>query len=360
MVLEGWHSGGTEQYVLRLLQYLRRQTGFAVSVALLGTADHSLLPELRAAAAEVFLIDRRGAARLAGLRKIVRQARPDVCHLHLYTSLLPATLVLRALGVPRLLATLHMPLNAWNWRHRTAWRLAVGMVDRVICNSSAVADSIGRSAVQGPSPPSIIPPPLATLSVARADSRPTSGAPFTACGCGRLAPEKDWPTLLRAFAALRGHVGGAARLIHLGDGQLRESLHELACELGIAGDVEWRGTIAHEEVLGTLATADVFVLPSRFEGLGMAAVEAMQCGVPTITADFASSYDLLDHGRTGHRFSCGDWQELYRLLLWHYRNRQASRDMGRRGRESVMETFSEEKTLGLHLQLYRQDPGAAA
>ena len=68
--------------------------------------------------------------------------------------------------------------------------------------------------------------------------------------------------------------------------------------LGIAEHVRMPGRVDHPTVIKTLRRCDVSVLPSRFEGLGMAALEAMQYGVPTITADFEASYDFLEDGVT--------------------------------------------------------------
>jgi len=362
MLLEGWHTGGTEQYVWQLARFLREKAAVEVELAVLGGGDEAHWEKARQCAAAVHRIGGPLPAALARLRRLVRQRKPDVCHLHLYARLLPVTLLLRAMRVPRLVTTLHMPLDQWSWRHRVGWQAAIRLAGHVVCNSPTVARSIGRDGSRAGKPVFVIPPPLEPLPVEA--ERPAGGprSEFIVCGCGRLAREKDWPTLLRGFAALEAAADRPVRGVLIGDGPLRRELRRVAAELGCGESFRLLGRLDHAEVLAVLREADVFVLPSRFEGLGMAALEAMQCGVPTITADFAASDDFLDDGANGHRFPRGDWQKLRDVLLWHYRNPEASQALGLRGQESVLRKYSEQNTFARYLQVYNVGPeeGAAA
>jgi len=94
-------------------------------------------------------------------------------------------------------------------------------------------------------------------------------------------------------------------------------------------------------------------LPSHFEGLGMVALEAMQCGIPTITADFEASADFIENGITGHRFARGDWCALAELLFWHYSHSNESHQIGKQGQQLVLEKYSEENTFKKYIKLYQ-------
>ncbi|MBN2023858.1 MAG: glycosyltransferase family 4 protein [Pirellulales bacterium] len=352
MLLEDWRAGGTEEYVSQLARYLRRRESFEVFLVVLRRWESDLLPEAAEAADAVFCLGGSLPERLNKLHRLIGRLVPDVCHCHLYSSLLPVTLLLRWLRVPRIITTLHMPVTAWNWRRRMTTRLAASLADQVVCNSPVVARSLDVKCFGQGKKTTIVPPPFLPFQTAPLPEARETASAFIVCGCGRLAPEKDWPTLLRAFSILRSCVAGPVQLALVGGGPLEKSLRRLAVELGIGQFVAFMGAVAHNEALAALRKSDVSVLPSRFEGLGMAALEAMQCGVPTITADFPASADFIEHDVTGHRFPRGDSKSLADLLLWHYRNPEDSRAMGRRGQEAVIRQYSEDGTFAQYPSVY--------
>ena len=99
---------------------------------------------------------------------------------------------------------------------------------------------------------------------------------------GRLEPEKDHRTLLRAFQALIAHRQ-AARLLIVGDGSLRRELEAQCRALEIEGNVTFLG--ARADIPQVLAAFDVFVLSSVQEGVPLSVVEAMGAGKPVIATD---------------------------------------------------------------------------
>jgi glycosyltransferase involved in cell wall biosynthesis len=115
---------------------------------------------------------------------------------------------------------------------------------------------------------------------------------------GRLAKQKNYPLLLKAFAAVRQKL--AAQLVILGeDGPERQTLESLIRELGIEADVSLPGF--SENPWSSIAKADVFVLPSQEEPFGLVLVEAMACGVPVIATDAIGGgpRTILDSGKNG-------------------------------------------------------------
>jgi glycogen(starch) synthase len=181
--------------------------------------------------------------------------------------------------------------------------------------------------------------------------------PFRIVCCGRLAPEKDFATAIRAVSIVRscslppGAPGVQLELI--GDGPLRSDLEQLATSLELKDQVVFRGGLPHARVLEKFYGADLAILPSRFEGLGMAAMESMAVGTPTITSDFEASSEFIEHGRTGHRFPTGDVQTLARLISWHLQNREESHRIGTAGRQSIVNQFHPRCTIEQYLEIYR-------
>lgn len=120
---------------------------------------------------------------------------------------------------------------------------------------------------------------------------------------GRLARQKDFPTLLRAFARVRQER--PCRLIILGEGRDRPTLEALAAELGIAKEVLLPGF--QENPYPWLAHADLFVLSSAWEGSPNALTEALALGIPVVSTDCRSGpREILRDGELGALVPVGD------------------------------------------------------
>lgn len=128
---------------------------------------------------------------------------------------------------------------------------------------------------------------------------------------GRLEPQKDYATLLYAFALLR--QSRPARLIILGEGGERFALEALAQRLGVAGDVDMPGFARNPYAL--MRDSDLYVLSSRWEGWPNALVEALACGTPVVATDCDSGpRDILRDGEFGTLVPVGDVDALARAM----------------------------------------------
>ena len=120
--------------------------------------------------------------------------------------------------------------------------------------------------------------------------------PPVVLGAGRLTQQKDFATLLRAFALVRRD--NQARLVILGEGEERTALEALAMDLGIAEDVALPGFTVNP--YAAMARAAVFVLSSRWEGLGNVLIEAQAVGTPVVATDCPSGpCEVLMGGEAG-------------------------------------------------------------
>jgi glycosyltransferase involved in cell wall biosynthesis len=120
---------------------------------------------------------------------------------------------------------------------------------------------------------------------------------------GRLRPQKDFPTLIRAFHRVRS--SRPARLLILGEGPDRDALEALIRELDLDDDVELHGYT--DNPYAYFASGAAFVLSSRWEGLPTVLIEALSCGAPVIASDCPSGpREILADGRYGRLVPVGD------------------------------------------------------
>ena len=131
-------------------------------------------------------------------------------------------------------------------------------------------------------------------------------------GAGRLTPQKDFPTLIKAFARLRQQL--PALLVILGEGKQRRSLVQLSKQLAIAEDVVFPGFMHNP--YAWMASADLFVLSSAWEGSPGVLIEAMACGCPVVGTRCPSGpEEILANGRYGALVPVGDEEALAEAML---------------------------------------------
>ena len=129
---------------------------------------------------------------------------------------------------------------------------------------------------------------------------------------GRLDKQKDFPTLLTAFARLLSQH--SARLIVLGEGPLRPTLLALAHNLHISEYVDFPGFVSNP--FAYLANAHLFVLSSRYEGLPTVLIEAMACGCPVVSTDCPfGPAEILENGRWGKLVPTEDPEALAKAMI---------------------------------------------
>lgn len=140
----------------------------------------------------------------------------------------------------------------------------------------------------------------------------TGGEPPVVLGVGRLATQKDFPTLLHAFALVRAQR--PARLLILGEGDKRSELEALAQKLRLARDVRLPGYV--DNPFAYMRRCSVFVLSSTYEGLPNSLIEAMACGAPVVSTDCPSGpAEILEGGRYGHLVPIGDPDAMASAIL---------------------------------------------
>jgi glycosyltransferase involved in cell wall biosynthesis len=138
------------------------------------------------------------------------------------------------------------------------------------------------------------------------------GSPPVILGVGRLEKQKDFSTLIRAFAQVKQQC--SARLMILGEGTERPHLEALVQELGLAEDVSLPGFVANPYAY--MARSAVFVLSSLYEGLPTVLIEAMAGGTKVVATDCKSGpAEILENGQYGKLVPVGDIKGIAEAII---------------------------------------------
>jgi glycosyltransferase involved in cell wall biosynthesis len=156
---------------------------------------------------------------------------------------------------------------------------------------------------------------------------------------GRLHPQKGYLPFLDVFRAVVDRIP-QAKLEIIGEGPLRPQLEARIAELGLEGRVHLPGACPPHEMPERLASYDLFVMPSRWEGFGIAAAEAMAMRVPVVASTVEGLVELIDAPETGLLVSPAapdTWMEVIVELIGDAARREA---MGVAARRRVEEQYS--------------------
>lgn len=157
---------------------------------------------------------------------------------------------------------------------------------------------------------------------------------------GQLHDVKDPRTMIRALPLVRSRFRGAT-LKCVGDGPLRSELIRLADDLGVGGSVELLGEVS--DTRDILAEADVFLMPSRSEGLPNALLEAMAAGVPAVVTEAGGMCEIVRHRKTGCTVPVGDHVRLAEEICFLLSNPAAAEAIWREARSLIEREFSIER-----------------
>lgn len=267
---------------------------------------------------------------LPDLVRYLRQERPTVLLSAKTYSNLAALWARQLAGVPtRVVVTEHTSLSheirrcvregKWPWRLvPRVLRDAYPRADAVVAVSVGVADDLATTTGLPRERIATIYNPVVTPELRQQALGPLDhpwfarDSPPVVLGAGRLIAQKDFPTLLRAFARVR--AVRPARLVILGEGDQRRRLEGLARELGIAADVALPGAV--QNPFPYMANAAVFVLSSAWEGFSNVTGEALACGCPVVSTNCPSGpSEILDGGAYGPLVPVGDDAALAKAIL---------------------------------------------
>jgi len=199
--------------------------------------------------------------------------------------------------------------------------------------------------------------PASALSPEEAKARlGVSG--FCVGAVGRLEEQKGHDYLLAAVSELRRQVDGLTVLL-VGEGRQEEALRQQARDLGVADVVHFLGT--RRDLPLIYRALDVYVQPSRWEGLSLAMLQAMGAALPVVVSRVGGALEVVQDRVNGRLVPVGDPQALATAVLELYRQPDQRRRLGERARRSVSKDYSQEamlrKLASLYLELWARGRG---
>ena len=329
--------GGGERQVVGLLSYLSR---WGHRNHLLCHPDGPLAQEAQRIGTRVYPLRLRNDLDLRpvlSVRRLIRDEGYDVVHFHTKRA--------HALSVwlgkpPRQLK--RVVTRRMDYPIRRGWYdryLYNRKVDGVVAISRRIAALLVEGGVSREKirviHSGVEPAPFDRQSAASRDSSPVVIGTVAV-----LERRKGHRFLLEAAAHLKGQ---GQRLIWriAGDGSQKERLQRLAESLGLREEVVFLGFVS--DVPAFLSSIDIFVLPSLFEGLGVAVLEAMAAAKPVVATDVGGPGELVADERTGLLVPPGDFLSLARALSRLSSDKDLIRRMGENGRARVKEHFTMEQ-----------------
>ena len=233
--------------------------------------------------------------RIAALRRLAREARPDVAVGFMHSVYIPFGLALLGTGVP-LVASEHIAFA--HYRGRPLQAALLRLTPRLAVAATAISPAI-RDGFPAPLRRimKIVPNPVRLAAGPDADVAGEGRPVKTLLAVGRLEAQKDHAVLVDAFARIAGDFSDW-RLRIVGEGVLRPRLRAQALRLGLGDRVDLPG--ASREVEEEYAAAQLFVMPSSYESFGLTAAEALGRGLPVVGfADCPGVNELVRDGING-------------------------------------------------------------
>lgn len=341
--------GGAETMCTGLSQLLKRQ-GQEVTVVSMYRMETPLTARLREAGIPIVFLDKKPGLDVGcifRLRKLFRAEKPDAVHVHLFLMkyVVPAAL---GLGIP-VIHTVHSvasydaegdkAVNRFFYKHGLAVPVAISReiaktvedfyalpaeCIRVVCNGIDLNKCIPKQDYTLHNPPKLI-------------------------HVGRFFEPKNHEAMVRAVKLLRER-GTEVQLYFYGDGEHRAAVEALVRELDVEENIRFCGAV--ENVFPVLCDADLFLLPSKFEGMPMSLIEAMGTGLPVIASRVGGIPDMVTDGRNGLLIA-PEAKALADAIARLLEQDTLRERLGRNAKEEAVR-FSGEQMARKYLRLYQE------
>jgi glycosyltransferase involved in cell wall biosynthesis len=357
--------GGAERLLIGVLRTLDTESFESVVCCIMDRGELAVEVEaLGVPLVSLGLMQKHGFDRkvVPALCQLMRDQRIDIVHTHLYHANLYGRLAARNAKLPAI-ASVHNTYSRPRWHRllinrflaRGTYRITAGSreieedilrydkvaVEKVVRLTNCVdLDRVGSD-----------------LSPAQAKTQLGFAPDDTVIGCvGRMEEQKGHGYLLEAFAQLCSlpHAPAARlRLLVVGDGRLKQTLHDSAARLGIAHACRFPGSISR--LADVYRGIDIFVMPSLWEGLSLAMLEAMAAGLPMIATAVGGTREVIGETDSyGIVVPPADPQALALAIERLLMNPALRRSMGESGAQHVRSRYDVVSQVRQLEAIYRQ------
>ncbi len=346
--------GGAQHALLRLIEQ-GAGSRFQPMVACWYGGEGAVAQLLRAAGVRVVDLGMGRGGRvqpMVSLWRLLCAERPQILHTWMFHANVPGRVLGRLAGVPVVISS-ERTMGQEGQARRLLNRATAPLADRITCVSATVAEH-ARTVLRLPAAKLVVIPngiDLADFPAPAEQGAHPAPERLRIGYVGRLAPVKGVDVLVEAAAQLAAQADlppWELRLI--GDGELRAPLEQQIAAHGLGERVRLLG--ARDDIPAQLAELELFVLPSRWEGMPNAALEAMAAGLPVVATRTGGTPEVVADGATGllvaPESAAALAGALRRLLL----DAELRRRLGAAGRARVQEQFTLERTAATTHALY--------
>ncbi|MEZ9318644.1 glycosyltransferase [Vibrio lentus] len=287
------------------------------------------------------------------LRKLIKDRSPDVVHSHMIHANILTRLVRATCYIPKLICTAHSTNEGGKIR-MLAYRLTDYLSDEFTnVSSAAVEEFIFKGAVKSNRILSVpngvdttrFQPPKPN-NIARSSGKKT----YSLLSVGRFNESKDYPTLFNAIKNL-SQLRNDFFLNIVGDGELQDEMIALAKKLNIDEHVNFLGV--RKDVEKLMASCDVFLLSSRYEGFGLVVAEAMSCERIIVATDCGGVQEIVGEGKV--LVPVGDYIKFSSEINYYLNLSQSERHrLGQNNRNRIVSNFSLSSTAEQYISLYKR------
>lgn len=358
LVAIGLGVGGTETHILELASRLDRSR-FTVTVCALKSGG-TMAQELEKRGVRVLSLDGTGkldARVIVRLFKLLQAEQPDVVQAFLFWANVAARACGRILRAFPVISSYHDEVVSEGWLVRLVDRLTLTWTDRIVCCSGAVGRSVVSRIGGKIEHCTIIPFGVdieqfeATAAATRRELGLRDNQKVIGTVCRLVEPKKGLRFLLQAMAVLARKYGQPpCQLLIVGDGPSRHELELLREQLDLSSWVVFAGS--RRDIPRILHALDAFVLPSLYEGFGIALLEAMAAGKPVIATAVGGIPEFVLSGETGLLIEPGNVEALADAIDRLLSHPQQARTMGAKGRIRAGESYHISTIVRQHEQVY--------
>ena len=342
-------AGGAEKFLLDLISNLDLEK-FYPSLILFDRGGF-FLPDFQALNIPVIVLQKKYKLDLMNfcqLKKALRKLQPDIVHTQLGGDLY-GRLAAKCLGIRKIISTeqnvqLH---ESWLANKLKSW--TAKFAGKIVAISEAVkVDSLKRYQLP-PEKVMVIPNGVNIQKFLIEPRALTTPGKIVLGSIGRLTEQKNFSFLIKALANFKDR---SFECLIAGEGELREKLQEQIEAAGLARKVRLIGL--QKDIPGFLRQLDVFILPSLWEGLGIAALEAGLTGLPVLASRVDGLKEIIQDQATGWLFDPRDTTDLIAKLNYTFdpNNREILKDRGRKLQTAVRERFDIKNVASQYERLY--------
>lgn len=345
-------KGGVATHMAQLVVAQAAEHGVGNVVIVVGEDERHFFDAIPQSTLRLFRSSARRPDAFAGMarfaHRVIAAERPDILHIHsTFAGVLIRAryLFMRAERRPAIVYCAHgwafnMQIPAWQKRIYVAIeRLLARVTDRILCISRFEQDSaiaVGLPAAKLAMVYNGLPPLDGDVAPAAGFESTTLNLLFI----GRTTPQKGLPDLFAAMALL----GDRAIHLHTVGDRMDETR-------SARSNITEHGWKPRELLPGYIAAADAIVMPSRWEGFGLAAIEAMRQARPVVASDADALPEIVRPGISGYLYPRGNVAALADVLAGL--DRAELRALGRSGRDLFLAEFTEERMIAKVAHLYR-------